>query len=595
MPPDLAATVATVRDRAAALRLGLEVPGADEARRSRHELVRQVDDYLLPRLSRLDAPLLAVVGGSTGAGKSTLVNTLVGAPVSAAGVLRPTTRSPVLLCAPGDERWFADGRVLPGFARSSGPGGDGGASLHLIPHLAVPSGLALLDAPDVDSVVAGNRELAAQLLAAADLWIFVTTAARYADAVPWELLHTAQRRGTALAVVCNRVPPAGMREVMTHLGQMLREGGLSRAALFGVPEVPLTDGFIPPQAVAPLKDWLLGLAADSVARSEVVRATLDGALRSMSERVPALARAADDSSAAAAALLEDADTLYAAAIRDVDDGVRGGSVLRGEVLARWQEFVGTGELLRGLQSGIGRARDKVASVFTGRPMADREVAEAVESSVESLVRAAADRAAERTADAWRGRPGGAALLGTSKAVLARSSPEFSDRLRAEVRAWQGDVLALVSSQGAQRRTAARMASFGVNGAGLTVMLLVFAQTGGLTGTEVLVAGGTSALSQKVLEAVFGDGAVRALATQAREELIQRVERLLGAEAERYRALVLERAPEPAAAAALRAAASGLESARRASVEVSRPAAPAPLPPSPEPPAKVPWWRRVFEG
>ncbi|HEV7655938.1 MAG TPA: ABC transporter, partial [Mycobacteriales bacterium] len=582
--------VAAVRDRAAALRLGLEVPGADAARRSRHELVRQVEDYLLPRLGRLDAPLLAVVGGSTGAGKSTLVNTLVGAPISPAGVLRPTTRSPVLLCAPGDERWFADGRVLPGLARSSGPAASGNRSLQLVPHPAVPSGLALLDAPDVDSVVAGNRELAAQLLAAADLWIFVTTAARYADAVPWELLHTAQRRGTALAVVCNRVPGGAMREVMGHLGQMLAEGGLSRAALFGVPEVPLSDGFIPPPAVAPLKDWLLVLAADATARAEVVRATLDGALRSMSERVPALARAADEAGAAAAALLEDADVLYAAAIRDVDDGVRGGSVLRGEVLARWQEFVGTGELLRGLQSRVGRLRDRVTSAVTGRPMADQEVAEAVESSVESLVRAAADRAAERTAEAWRGRPGGIALLGASRAVLGRSSEEFSEALRTEVRAWQGDVLALVSSQGAQRRTAARLASFGVNGAGLTVMLLVFAQTGGLTGTEVLVAGGTSALSQKLLEAVFGDGAVRALATQARLDLMDRVEKLLDGEASRFRALVLAGAPDAGAAAGLRAAASDLEQARRATEAVSRPAPPAVEPPAPP---KTSWWRRAF--
>ena len=107
----------------------------------------------------------------------------------------------MLLCAPGDERWFADGRVLPGLARASGGRPRRGASLQLVPHPAVPAGLALLDAPDVDSVVAGNRELAAQLLAAADLWIFVTTAARYADAVPWDLLHTAEQRGTALAVV----------------------------------------------------------------------------------------------------------------------------------------------------------------------------------------------------------------------------------------------------------------------------------------------------------------------------------------------------------------------------------------------------------
>src|SRR3712207_7304862 len=47
-----------------------------------------------PRLRQMDAPLLMVVGGSTGAGRSTLVNSLVGAPVSASGVLRPTTRAP---------------------------------------------------------------------------------------------------------------------------------------------------------------------------------------------------------------------------------------------------------------------------------------------------------------------------------------------------------------------------------------------------------------------------------------------------------------------------------------------------------------------
>jgi hypothetical protein len=175
-------------------------------------------------------------------------------------------------------------------------------------------------------------------------------------------------------------------------------------------------------------------------------------------------------------------------------------------------------------------------------------------------------------------------------VLAHSSEGFSDALRTEVRAWQGDVLALVSSQGAQRRTAARVASFGVNGAGLAVMLLVFAQTGGLTGAEVLVAGGTSAVSQKLLEAVFGDGAVRALATQARRDLMDRVERLLGAEAERFRSLALHGAPDPSAAAGLRAAAADLEQARRASSAV-RPPPPPPSPAGPERPAKTPWWRR----
>jgi hypothetical protein len=295
-------------------------------------------------------------------------------------------------------------------------------------------------------------------------------------------------------------------------------------------------------------------------------------------------------------LRHDATAAYDDGISKVVSGMEDGTLLRGEVLARWQEFVGTGELLRGLQSRVGRIRDRVAAAVTGRPLADQEVADAVESSVESLVRAAADRAAERTAEAWRGRPGGAALLGASRTVLARSSEDFAERLRTEVRAWQGDVLNLVSSQGAQRRTAARMASFGVNGAGLAVMLLVFAQTGGLTGAEVLIAGGTSAVSQKVLEAVFGDGVVRAMATQARHDLMERVEKLLAGEAERFRTLVLAGAPDPTAAEGLRTAAHELELARRASAAVSRPAAPPAPPRAPAtPPAepKLSWWRRAF--
>ena len=41
--------------------------------------------------------------------------------------------------------------------------------------------------------------------------------------------------------------------------------------------------------------------------------------------------------------------------------MRDGSLLRGEVLARWQEFVGTGELLRTLQDRVGRLRDRLSA------------------------------------------------------------------------------------------------------------------------------------------------------------------------------------------------------------------------------------------
>src|ERR687895_126401 len=193
--PALTSGLERLRSELAALELGLELPSAAGARHVRDELVAQIGDYMLPRLRQMDAPLLMVVGGSTGAGKSTLVNSLVGEEVSPAGVLRPTTRSPVLACNPDDLPWFEGDRILPELAR--GTGGDvGPRALVLAPTQALPAGLALPASPHIDSVAAENRALAGQLLAAADSWLFVTTAARYADAVPWALLHAASERGT---------------------------------------------------------------------------------------------------------------------------------------------------------------------------------------------------------------------------------------------------------------------------------------------------------------------------------------------------------------------------------------------------------------
>ena len=131
----------------------------------------------------------------------------------------------------------------------------------------------------------------------------------------------------------------------------------------------------------------------------------------------------------------------------------------------------------------------------------------------------------------------------------------------EVRDWQTFVFDLVRSEGAEKRMAARVASLGVNGAGLAVMLAVFAHTGGLTGAEVVVAGGTSALGQKLLEAILGDQAVRTLATRAREDLVERVERLLREDAARFEARLDAIAPDAEAYAELHAA---TDAVRRAS-------------------------------
>jgi hypothetical protein len=543
----------------AELRLPLDAPGAEAGRRLRQEIADQLDDYVLPRLRRIEAPLLAVVGGPTGAGKSTLVNTLVGERISPAGVLRPTTRSAVLAYNPVDSVWFEQPRVLPGLTRVSGRSTDDPASLRLAPSGAIPPGLAVLDAPDIDSVVTANRELATQLLAAADMWLFVTTAARYADAVPWEFLRSAVTRGTAVAVVLDRVPPEATEEVRSHLGAMLTEQGLGGAPLFVVPETTAYDALLPAESLDPIRTWLHGLASDASLRAAVVRHTLDGAVRSLGARVFALAAAADEQAEVMLRLHAEVDEAYDAAVGHVDAASSDGSLLRGEVLARWQEFVGTGEMMRALESRIGRVRDRVTAVVQGKPAPGADLAEALESGVEALVRASADEAAERAAAAWHADPAGRALLGDDD--LRRRSPSLSEDTARAVRDWQAEVLDLVRSQAAGKRKSARYLAFGVNGLGLMVMIVVFAHTGGLVAGEIAVAGGASALSQKILEAVLGDQAVRSLAEQARADLRRRVTALLDGERRRFTARLDGVPVHEAAGSALRAAVQDVEDVR----------------------------------
>ena len=53
------------------LAMPLDLPGIEEHRATRADMIDQLEDYVIPRVMTLEAPLLVVVGGSTGAGKST--------------------------------------------------------------------------------------------------------------------------------------------------------------------------------------------------------------------------------------------------------------------------------------------------------------------------------------------------------------------------------------------------------------------------------------------------------------------------------------------------------------------------------------------
>jgi hypothetical protein len=218
--------------------------------------------------------------------------------------------------------------------------------------------------------------------------------------------------------------------------------------------------------------------------------------------------------------------------------------------------------MRALQGQVSRLRDRVVSAVTGRPTPAQDLQGALESSVEHLLRAEADRAAERTVTAWRSLPGGAPLIAGAERELEQVSSDFPEAAAAQVRDWQGAVLDLVREQGADKRSTARILSWGINGAGAVVMIAVFAHTGGLVGGEVAVAGGTTVVGQRVLEAVFGDAAVRSMAARAREDLQRRADALLRYEQARFDERVDDAAPGADAAEALRRAAHGLATSRR---------------------------------
>jgi hypothetical protein len=527
--------VTTLREQVEQADLPLDLPDVVTGRTTRDALLKQLDDYVIPRLRSLDAPLLAVVGGSTGAGKSTLVNSIVDAEVSRSGVLRPTTTTPVLVHHPEDERWFSDDRVLPGLSRVTGaPSKDDGANgLRLVESSSLPPGMALLDAPDIDSVVSANRALATQLLSAADLWLFVTTAARYADAVPWGLLRQASERGTAVAIVLDRVPAESMADIRSHLASMLREQGLSTAPIFGIPEADLTaEGRLPEQDVARLRSWLTALASDARARAVIVKQTLDGALGSLDERAGTLVAATQQQANAVAALGKTSVAAYNEALRNVEHGITDGTLLRGEVLARWQEYVGTGEFFKQVESTISKVRDRITAAIKGNAPPAGDLGEALQSGVAALINAQGQGAAASVARQWRQLPGGDPLLDQNP-ELSKASTELAPFVERLVRDWQGEVLELVRGEGKDRRTTARIAAYGLNGIGVILMLVAFAHTGGLVGAEVGIAGGTAVLAQKVLEAIFGDQAVREMATKARKRLLERVQELYAAERLRY--------------------------------------------------------------
>jgi energy-coupling factor transporter ATP-binding protein EcfA2 len=564
--------ILALRKPIVAAQLPLAAPGVEEARAERRKLLGQIDDYLLPRLRESGSPVLVALVGSTGAGKSTLVNSIVGAQVSMTGIRRPTTNSPVLACHPDDVDWFAENVFLPtvprvrqeGLARS---GRDG--LLVLAANEGMPKGVALLDTPDIDSVVAEHREFAHQFLDASDLWLFMTSASRYADAAVWDLLQHARDRGAALGIVLSRVNEASAAELVDHFAAMLEANGLSRNQRFLILETVLTEGKLPSEASGPIRQWLTE-AAQSDRRVAVLSQTMSGVLDTFPTRVPALAAQVEAQAALRDELIAAVAAAYRVAFTEIETSTADGSLMRGEVLARWQDFAGSGELLRALQSRrvMGRQRRRRG------PARAQTLRAAVRTALESLLISVADRAAEDSVSRWRKLPAGAALLDELAAVedgdgwggsqfaadaglifgldpaetgapkdspeqaaaaLARASADLNTRATRAVSLWQDQVLRTVKAENVTKRSIARLINFDDESLATVLMIGLLVQKAPGADDEESMIG----IPHRLLTALFGAGLLRDVAKRARADLLDRISLIFDEEMLRFSKIISE--------------------------------------------------------
>ncbi len=521
----LAATVAALE------RCSFRLSGADgdHLRRERDRIVHLLRG-VESRAADADAPLLVVVGGGSGAGKSTTVNTLAHARVAATGVLRPTTRHPTLVCHPDDREHFATDRVLPGLVRLDVDRADQAAGRHLLlatsPH--VPPGAALLDILDIDSVERTNRWLADRALDAADAWLWLATARTYADEVGTAYLRRAAQRQALVVVVLTQLPDAHADEVLADAEGLLAAEGVTADRLLGVPYVEVEDGRLPTGTLHELAGWLAHLAPRERRRA-VRRAALDGVVRAVPWELSEIRRALAEELAHAQRLTRRVDARFGVVGGGLQAELEAGLGLRAEVLEGWRQLVGGGETLLKVQTAASQlqtvVRERLGLDAPGRAEeVQLEVGQELERIVDRLLEGATV-AVRRDLEA---DVAGRALLEHHPRLRA-SAADRTEAVRAVISSWQAATAQLIEEVGGARKVRARRVTIALNSVATSAILVLFALSGGLTAGEVGIAAGAAAASQWLLTRLLGEQNVRRLLAEMQSDLLARVERLAAAE------------------------------------------------------------------
>lgn len=365
--------------------LPLDMPGARDLNHRRMKLLTQLKYRIIPRLEKGNTPAVVVMGGPSGAGKSTLINSLLGEVKTPASVLRPTTRVPVILVNPQDVAAL-DRHALLSLGR-----------LEICEKMQ--QGIVLVDAPDFDTLEEVNRERAERLLDAADMWIFVTSANRYGDALTWNTFVQAHTRGVQMAVIASRIPQDNQHLILQELRERLALDGLDSLPLHTIADKGALEGLLTEHEVEPVRVWIESLRRQHQTE-DIIRQADEGFLRDLRFNVLELAEAVEMQSNASQDLIDQVSVSAVGPMKKLVTNVRNARYGQGAPTALWLSFASSGGVLEALVTGR-EPRWRKSKEREERSRAIETVAQSITSALDLALRQGLVRMLHDTERKWR--------------------------------------------------------------------------------------------------------------------------------------------------------------------------------------------------